>query len=75
MDRLAAFVHWNDRQCYDQAIWVAQSQVIDWEDLENAHETRDSVSSFWAYYCQYFMLNGRRAGRQAITKLGWSRIP
>jgi hypothetical protein len=34
MDRLAAFVHWNDRQCYDQAIWVAQSHVIDWEDLE-----------------------------------------
>jgi hypothetical protein len=34
MDRLAAFVHWNDRQCYDKAIWVAQSQAIDWEELE-----------------------------------------
>jgi hypothetical protein len=32
MDHLAAFVHWNDRQCYGQAICVVQSQIIDWKE-------------------------------------------
>jgi hypothetical protein len=35
MDRLAAFVHWRDRQCLEQAIWVAQSHAIDWDDLRS----------------------------------------
>jgi hypothetical protein len=33
MDRLSAFVHWRDRQCWEQAVWVAQGHPIDWEDL------------------------------------------
>src|SRR5579872_1628271 len=28
MDRLAAYFHWNDLQCLDQAIWIAESQPI-----------------------------------------------
>lgn len=28
MDRLAAYFHWNDLQCLDQAIWIAQKQPI-----------------------------------------------
>lgn len=35
MDRLAAYLHWKDRQCYDQAIWVAQNHAIDWEEVKN----------------------------------------
>ena len=34
MDRLAAFVHWRDRQCYEQATWVALNHAIDWSDLQ-----------------------------------------
>lgn len=33
MDRLAAFIHWRDRQCYEQATWVAQSQEVDWAEI------------------------------------------
>ena len=51
MDRLAAFVHWRDRQCYDQAVWVAQSQVIDWAELEtwatNEGMPEDEWLIFW----------------------------
>jgi len=34
MDRLAAYVHWSDRQALDQAIMVARRQRIDWSALE-----------------------------------------
>ena len=27
-DRLAAFFHWNDRQCLDQAVWVCLAQPV-----------------------------------------------
>lgn len=33
-DRLAAFYHWNDRQCLQQAVWVAQEREVDWSELE-----------------------------------------
>lgn len=41
MDRLAAFYHWNDRQCLDQAVMVAKRQPVDlgkvetWSTSEN----------------------------------------
>ena len=28
MDRLAAYFHWNDLQCLDQAIWIAEKHPI-----------------------------------------------
>jgi len=34
MDRLAAYVHWSDRQALDQAIMVARRQRIAWNALE-----------------------------------------
>ena len=34
MDRLAAYVHWNDRQALDQAVMVARRQRVDWNALE-----------------------------------------
>lgn len=33
-DRLAAFYHWNDRQCLQQAVWVAQEREVDWDEIE-----------------------------------------
>lgn len=33
-ERLAAFYHWNDRQCLQQAVWVAQERQVDWVELE-----------------------------------------
>ncbi len=33
MDRLAAYWHWNDRQCWDQAMMVAERHAIDYEVL------------------------------------------
>lgn len=33
MDRLAAFCHWQDRQCWDQALLVAQAHTVDWQQL------------------------------------------
>ena len=33
MDRVAAYVHWNDRQSLDQAIMVAKRQDVDWSGL------------------------------------------
>ena len=35
MDRLAAFIHWNDPPSLDQAVLVAQKHPLDWESLEN----------------------------------------
>ncbi len=35
MDRLAAYVHWNDRQAMDQAVMVARRQQIDWKALKD----------------------------------------
>ena len=33
MDRVAAFVHWNDRQSFDEAFMVAKRQDMDWPAL------------------------------------------
>jgi len=46
MDRLSAFWHWNDRQCWDQAVMVAERHEIDYEmlsafALEEGADTRD----------------------------------
>lgn len=34
-DRLAAYFHWNDLECLNQAVWICQSQSVDFNDLEN----------------------------------------
>lgn len=33
MDRLAAFVHWRDRQSFDQAVLIAAATEVDWADI------------------------------------------
>ena len=34
-DCLAAFYHWNDRQGLDQAVWVAQAQSVNLENVKH----------------------------------------
>jgi hypothetical protein len=45
-DRLAAFYHWNDRQCLQQAVWVAQERQVDWDDLERWSRQEGEVEKF-----------------------------
>jgi hypothetical protein len=33
-DRLAAYYHWGDEQCLQQAIWVTQSSTVDLREIE-----------------------------------------
>ncbi len=35
MDRLSWFFHANDRQCLDQAVWIAQKHPVDWQKLKD----------------------------------------
>ena len=50
MDRLAAFVHWRDRQCLEQAIWVAQSHAIDWNDLKSWANQEGMSEADWCLF-------------------------
>ena len=44
MDRIAAYVYWHDNQSLDQAIMVANRQLIDWTALR-AWAERDSLDA------------------------------
>jgi hypothetical protein len=33
IDRLSAYLHWRDRQSWEQAIMVCKSNPIDWNDI------------------------------------------
>ena len=35
MDRLAAFIHWNDPPSLDQAVLIAQKHSLDWKSVED----------------------------------------
>ena len=45
-DRLAAFFHWNDRQCLQQAIWVAQEREVDWNEVERWSQQEGETVKF-----------------------------
>jgi len=45
-DRLAAFYHWNDRQCLQQAVWVAQERQVDWAELERWSRQEGEMEKF-----------------------------
>jgi hypothetical protein len=44
-DRLAAYYHWNDRQCLEQAVLVAQSTDVDLNEIErwSRHEGKSDT--------------------------------
>jgi hypothetical protein len=45
-DRLAAFSHWNDRQCLQQAVWVAQGRDVDWNEIERWSRREGELGKF-----------------------------
>ena len=45
-DRLAAFYHWNDRQCLQQAVWVAFAKPIDWPEVQRWSEQEGEAEKF-----------------------------
>jgi hypothetical protein len=45
-DRLAAFYHWNDRQCLQQAVWVALEQNVDWVEIERWSRQEKEMEKF-----------------------------
>lgn len=45
-DRLAAYYHWNDRQCLLQAEYVAQAQSIDLEEIRRWSEREGMLDKF-----------------------------
>jgi hypothetical protein len=48
-DRLAAFYHWNDQQCLQQAVWVAQRRRVDWDELERWSRQEGAMEKFAAF--------------------------
>ena len=47
MDRLAAFCHWRDRQCWAQALLVARSHPVDWPQLQAWAELEGLAPPAW----------------------------
>lgn len=45
-DRLAGFYHWNDKQCFEQALMVAKSQEVDLVEIEAWSSKERSVKKF-----------------------------
>ena len=45
-DRLAAYYHWDDLQCLEQAVLVAQANRIDLEEIERWSENEGKLDEF-----------------------------
>jgi hypothetical protein len=45
-DRLAAYYHWDDLQCLEQAVLVAQANKIDLEEIERWSKSEDKLDEF-----------------------------
>ncbi|MBT3391259.1 MAG: hypothetical protein HN413_12715 [Chloroflexi bacterium] len=45
-DRLAAFYFWGDRQCLHQAIWVAQKQNFDFDEVRRWSQDEGRLDEF-----------------------------
>jgi hypothetical protein len=46
MDRLAAYFHWNDLQCLDQAVWIAMKQPVQIYKIKEWAKREDEESKF-----------------------------
>lgn len=45
-DRLAAFYYWGDRQCLLQAVWVAQEQDFDYDEIRRWSQAEGRLGEF-----------------------------
>lgn len=54
-DRLAAYYHWDDEQCLQQAIWVTQQNKVDMEAIKQWSLKEKSEQKYLNFYhkCQY----------------------
>lgn len=52
-DRLAAFYHWNDRQCLQQAVWVAQERKVDWKEVERWSMQEGEQDKFNVFHSKF----------------------
>ena len=52
MDRLAAFLHWRDRQCYEQATWVAQNHTVNWDEIKTWAASEGMTENEWRQFHQ-----------------------
>jgi hypothetical protein len=57
-DRLAAWLHWNDRQCLEQALWVARAQPVDWGEIERWSRQERAVAKFEQFRERFREVNG-----------------
>jgi hypothetical protein len=48
-DRLAAFYHWGDLQCLEQAILVSRSNIVDMDKVESWSRREGKTAEFEAY--------------------------
>lgn len=46
MDRLAAYFHWNDLQCLDQAIWITEKHPIQIEKIKKWAKIEGELDKF-----------------------------
>jgi hypothetical protein len=58
-DRLSAFYHWGDRQCLQQAVWVAQMKPIDLIEVERWSRQEGAAEKFCEFRAE---LQGRLQG-------------
>ena len=49
-DRLAAYYHWNDEQCLQQAVWVAQQNIFDLESVRAWSEREGEGEKFDVFW-------------------------
>jgi hypothetical protein len=61
-DRLAAFYHWNDHQCLQQAVWVAQAKPIDWQEIEGWSEREGERGKFAVFRRRWEQAEGSGGG-------------
>ncbi len=46
MDRLAAYFHWNDLQCLDQAVWIAEKHPVQFSKIKEWAKREGEVEKF-----------------------------
>lgn len=48
-DRLAAYYHWNDRQCLEQAVLVCQDNPVDLKEVERWSKNEGMIDKYKAF--------------------------
>ena len=65
-DRLAHYYHWNDRQCLQQAIMVADNNIIDLEEIRIWSENEGMENKFYEFIEQLKIIRIKRKTKADI---------